>query len=676
MKKATKEDLKLLKSLGTASIGEFLTENEKARTAVPQEDESDDNKRRNLNMLVQAENYWSTLSNFRRRRERAVNYYQGKQWCDKVEVYKNGRKVAMTEYEYLSKQGRPPLKQNMIRPALKNLLGYYRANPTKPLVFARNRDDQQASEMMSVALDAVLYANDSKDRDTRCLEEFLISGAVVERVGFQPDFEHQMAIPKFQSVNINRFFYNTDTEDIMGKDVDFIGELKDMTLDDVVSTYAKSAEDETKLRTIYKEINADNIRHNFGNYGLTAEKNIRNIDFYWNSSDRNKCRVIEIWRKESEWRLTCHDYLDGTLVIRKKTKETIKEIEEENKNRENLSKTHHIQYPPIRVREQYVQFWKCYHLSPTGDTIFECETPYAHKSHPYVFSFYPLVDGRAWGMVEDLIDQQKMINRNMILFDFINGASAKGVLLVPEESIADDFTLEDIAEEWTKFNGVIKIKAKAGAQIPHQIITSSVHPGLEEMIQMQLKFMQDIGGVQDASMGKNIGASTPASLYAQQTQNANLNNLDYVSTFNNFIQKRDLRLVQIIQQYYTQKQFINPSGTSFSKEAKYYDPEKVRNIEFECSIGSSNDTPAFRALVDNTLLQLLQMQQIDIDTYLENSSVPYADKILEGVRKYRQKMEEQQQQMQQQQMLMQQQAQEAQAQQQGAEMPAQENLNT
>jgi hypothetical protein len=272
-------------------------------------------------------------------------------------------------------------------------------------------------------------------------------------------------------------------------------------------------------------------------------------------------------------------------------------------------------------------------------------------------------------MVEDLIDQQKMINRNMILFDFINGASAKGVLLVPEESIADDFTLEDIAEEWTKFNGVIKIKAKAGAQIPHQIITSSVHPGLEEMIQMQLKFMQDIGGVQDASMGKNIGASTPASLYAQQTQNANLNNLDYVSTFNNFIQKRDLRLVQIIQQYYTQKQFINPSGTSFSKEAKYYDPEKVRNIEFECSIGSSNDTPAFRALVDNTLLQLLQMQQIDIDTYLENSSVPYADKILEGVRKYRQKVQQQQ-------MLMQQQAQEAQAQQQGAEMPAQENLNT
>ena len=640
MRKATKEDLKLFKNMGVASLGEFLADtNDKARTAIPTEDETPENRTRNMHMLFRASNCWSSMTNFRKRRERAVNYYQGNQWSDKVTLHKNGRTVVMTEYEYLSKQGRPPLKQNMIRPAIKNLLGFYRANPTKPLVFARNRDDQQASEMMSVALDAVLFANSSKDRDTRELEEFLISGSAIMRTGFQPDFEHQMAIPKFQSVSVNRFFYNVDAEDLLGDDVDFLGEIKDMSLDDVISTYAKSADDERKIRQIYKEIDKNKIQECFNAYGLNAEKNIRNIDFYCNT-DNSKCRVIEIWRKESEWRLTCHDYLDASICVKKKSKEVLDEIEKENKKRKELG----IDLP-IHVREQYVQFWKCYHLSPTGQTIFECETPYAHKSHPYVFTFYPLVDGRAWGMVEDLIDQQKMINRNMILFDFINGASAKGVLLVPEECISDDFQLEDIAEEWTKFNGVIKIKAKAGAQIPHQIITSSVHPGLEEMINMQLKFMQDIGGVQDASLGKNIGASTPASLYAQQTQNANLNNLDYVSTFNNFIQKRDLRLVQLIQQYYTSSRFIRSAGGSFSRDARYYDAERVRNIEFDCSIGSSNDTPAFRALVDNTLLQLLQMQQIDVETYLENSSVPYADKILEGVRKYKERVQQEQQQL-------------------------------
>lgn len=657
MKKATEDDLKQLKSMGIVSLGEFLADKEGARTAIPNEDDSHENRERNLHMLIQAENYWNSLYNFRKRRDRAVNYYEGKQWCDTVTVYHRGHKETITEYEYLSRQGRPPLKQNLIRPSIKNILGNYRANPTKPLVFARNREDQEASEMMSVALDAALYANDSRDRDARSLEEFLISGAVVSKTGFSPDFEHQMAIPKFQSVNINRFFYNTDTEDIMGKDVDFIGELKDMSLDDVISTYAKSPAEESRLRKIYKEINADYIKANFGNYGLVAEKNIRNIDFYWNNSDRNKCRIIEIWRKESEWRLTIHDYLDGSVIIKKKNAENIKEIEEENKKRKKMSSPEGLNFPLIRYKEQYVQYWKCYHLSPTGDTIFECETPYAHKSHPYVFSFYPLVDGRAWGMVEDLIDQQKMINRQFILLDFINGASAKGVLLVPEESIPDDMSVEDFAEEWTKFNGVIKIKTKAGAQIPKQVMTSSVHPGTSEMLQWQMKLMQDIGGVQDASMGKNIGASTPASLYAQQTQNANLNNLDYVSSFNNFIQKRDLRMVQIIQQYYTSKQFIQSAGSSFSRDARYYDPEKVRNIEFECSIGSSNDTPAFRALVDNTLLQLLQMQQIDIETYLENSSVPYADKILEGVRKQQKRIQEQQQMAMEQQQAMQQQAQ-------------------
>lgn len=629
---------KLFEYLQPAPQGEFLKD--KSKVGIQQEDADDEMRDRNIALLRTAENYYSSLYNFRKRRQRAVNFYRGDQWNDTVTIHRNGRTEKISEYDYLTMQGRAPLKQNMIRPALKSLLGSYRSNPVKPLVFARNRDDQQASEMMSVALDATLFMNESKDRDARALEEFLISGGCVYRTSFSYDDERRRAIPKFQQVNINRFFYNTDTEDVMGKDVDFVGALNDMSIDDLISTYAKTRSEEKRLREIYSSVSEKRVREALSRTSLTntAEENIKNIDFYLDAHDDKKCRVIEIWRKESEWRLFIHDYLDGSLVVRKANKETIEEINKENEKREELSKKmkrknkNAITYPPITFKKKFVQFWKCYHLSPTGDTIFESETPYEHGSHPFVFTFYPLVDGRAWGMVEDLIDQQKMINRNMILFDFINGASAKGVLLVPEESIPDDCTIEDFADEWTKFNGVIKIRTKAGAQMPHQVITSSVHPGLNEMIQMQLKFMEDIGGVHDAAYGRNIGSSAPSSLYAQQVQQSGMNNLDYIATFNNFIQRRDLRLIQLIQQYFTDRQYIQPSGNNYTEQAKHYDPDKIRDIDFDNSIGQSNDTPAFRALADNTLTQLLQMQAIDAETYLENCSLPYADNILKSIR--------------------------------------------
>ena len=41
-------------------------------------------------------------------------------------------------------------------------------------------------------------------------------------------------------------------------------------------------------------------------------------------------------------------------------------------------------------------------------------------------------------VVEDIIDQQRHINRLISLIDFIMGSSAKGVLLVPDNVIHED----------------------------------------------------------------------------------------------------------------------------------------------------------------------------------------------------------------------------------------------
>ena len=53
------------------------------------------------------------------------------------------------------------------------------------------------------------------------------------------------------------------------------------------------------------------------------------------------------------------------------------------------------------------------------------------------------------------------------MYDWIMRASAKGVLLFPEECLPKGMSMEDVANEWARFDGVIMIKQpKTGTALP------------------------------------------------------------------------------------------------------------------------------------------------------------------------------------------------------------------
>ena len=78
--------------------------------------------RRAFSILMEAQQYWSNMSRFRRDRERNKRYAYGEQWKDIVVVDGN----EMTEEEYIYSQGSVPLKNNLIRRLVRNVLGVYR----------------------------------------------------------------------------------------------------------------------------------------------------------------------------------------------------------------------------------------------------------------------------------------------------------------------------------------------------------------------------------------------------------------------------------------------------------------------------------------------------------------------------------------------------------------------
>lgn len=585
-----------------------------------------------IDILETVDTTWSAGAPFRRQTERSSRYYKGDQWKDKVVIrHRDGTKEILTEEEYIERQGKPALKQNLIRPLVRNIIGQLRLSPYKSTIFARDANGQNAADMMTAALEGVHAMNNKNERDARLFETYLVSGAAIYETGYMFDDERKMPYPYYKAVDPSRYFQTISASDVCGDDVDFCGDFFDTSITEIKKMYAKTRAQEQALEEIYGKSQRRDVVSNL----LLVESNAENVSPRI-SLGTGECRVIRVCRKEGHWDLAVHDYSNASWeTYNLKTNHNIKsEIEAEIARRKSIAKEIGVDYEDgsnrllIEYEERYVTSWVYYHLSPWGHVLWTQDSPYEHNSHNYVAKYYPLYEGMAYGMVYDLIDQQKAINRNYIMHDFITSAAAKGVLLVPEEAIPDDMDIEDIADEWSRYNGVIKIRAKDGVK-PEQIVARNFNVGQFDMINLQMRLMNDIGGVHDAMQGKSLGTGTPSSLYQQAVHNSQTNVLDYMESFAWLLMKRDFKMIQIIKQFYNEPQNVPSSSKG---KSNFYDPAVVRNFDLYNEISKGNDTPVARMYLDTLLFQLLQQKLITLEMYLEESTAPFSDSLLQKVK--------------------------------------------
>ncbi len=579
---------------------------------------------RALDVLMDAQRYWFAMDTFRRDRERNKNYANGDQWGDMVTV--DG--VRMREGDYIRKQGNIPLKNNLIRRMVNAVVGVYRSQSKEPTCTARDRDEQKYGETMSVALQCNMQLNRLNEINARCMEEFLISGFVVQRKWFGWRADRLDCWTDY--VQPNNFFVDNNMRDFRGWDCGCVGELHDISFEDLCGRFAKSAEDFARLSEIYKAAKDRSVLgaswDSFG-YPLGGR-----YDFLV-PSNLTLCRVIEVWRKETKPRYRCHDLNNGD-VFKVEVADFGEMVEAENSRRLSLAAERGIpaEDTPLIVSEWFMDsYWYYYMLSPFGDILEEGETPYEHKSHPYVFKAYPFIDGEIHSFVSNVIDQQRYTNRLITMYDWIMRASAKGVLLFPEDCLPDGMSIEDVTDEWARFNGVIMMKQpKAGTALPHQIANNCTQIGITELLNLQLRFFEEISGVNGALQGKPGYSGMSASLYSQQTQNATTSLLDLLDTFSSFLREGAYKDVKNIQQFYDTPRVLNIVGKS--GDTLEYDPQRIRDVEFDLSIVESTSTPAYRMIANDMLMQLWQSQAITVEQLLEHGDFPFADKLLQSIK--------------------------------------------
>lgn len=587
--------------------------------------------RRAFDILMEAQHYWNQMEDFRKDRERNKRYTYGFQWDDKICV--DGE--TMTEEEYIKRQGNVPLKNNLIRRLVKSVLGVYRSQSKEPTCTARDRDEQKLGETMSTILQCNMQLNRMTEVYARTMEEFLISGFIVHRKSY--GWRNGKEDCWTDYVQPNNFFIDNNMRDFRGWDVSVLGEIHDISFGQLCEQFASSPEDYRRLRDIYKwAAKKEYIASYAERFGYSR---LENYDFLF-TSEPGRCRVIEVWRKEQKPRYRCHDYQNGD-IFKIDVEDYQKCVVAVNDERIEMAKSVGMpeeEVPLVKATWFIDDYWCFYYLSPFGDILKEGETPYEHDSHPYVFKAYPFIDGEIHSFVADVIDQQRYTNRLITLYDWIMRASAKGVLLMPEDCLPDGVSIDDIAESWTEFNGVIVYRPSKSGRVPEQVANNSTNIGIAELLNMQLKFFEDISGVTGALQGKPGFSGESAAHFQQQTQNATTTLLDLLECFSGFVVDGAYKDVKNIQQFYDSKRVFNIAGRSGAQIE--YDPKKIRDVEFDLSITESTTTPAYRHLANDILMQLWQAQAISVEQLLEHGDFPFADELLQSIKSQKEQLEQ------------------------------------
>ena len=577
---------------------------------------------------------WNNLEAVRMTRDRTKRYCYGDQWGDTVRVYKNGYYYDMTEREYLKRKGSVPLSNNVMVSILNTLVGMYAKQGTEPVCFARTRSSQSLSDMMSATMQCNWQNTQMEDLLKHALEDYLIGGIMVCRETYE-DRTQEIEDSWTDYIEPNYVFWEGGS-DPRHLDLSLIGVLHDESVNDLYKKFAReeyglSIDD---LNRIF-DIDPDNSQTEGTMHNDTND--LSNISFDIPSRRGHYVRVIEAWTTETKYRYQCYDPIatnESDAYFRIECDDKVLIAELNAKNVERKKQYDLMGVPPedrayITAKKVADKYWYYTFMAPDGTVLCRGETPYDFKSHPFSVKFYPYVNGEIHPFMGNVIDQQRYINRLIIMNDMAIRSSAKGVWFIPTQ-VLDGMTPEEFAEQATEYDGMIFYTPKATLpnSRPDIITSNAVNLGTNELLQMELNLMREVSNVSGALQGKTPTAGTSASRYAQESQNASTSLYSILKDMESFTECVAQKKCMMIKQYYDNGRPIFNRDNTYPME---YDRLAARDIMFKISIKNAAATASYQNNINDKLDRLLEMGAINIVQYLQNLNEPFADKLLQDV---------------------------------------------
>lgn len=465
-------------------------------------------------ILETAHAAWVRMAPMRERRRRYVRYTYGDQWSDPA-VGRDGR--VTTEGELATVGGRRPLTNNLIRRLVKTVVGRYRLSLEES---GGEGAEAQGAPDAAAKGGAWRALNEVEELDARTLEEFLISGMAVHHVWRERRSEGTGVW--VEAVSPDAFFVNA-VRDPRCRDMELVGRLLDLAPAEMMMRFARGDRRRALLlRKLYSSL-ADTGR-------IAPSDTLTDGGGSFFHAPAGRCRVVEVWTLECREAMRCHDPLEAAVAL--VAPEAADRIEALNAERRRAD------LPEVAVKWEVTPVWRCRMFAPDGTVLDEFDSPLPGGEPPFAVKLYPLVDGDVHSLVEDVLDQQRYVNTLITMMDRMMGTAAKGVLLFPTGCKVEGLKWQEVADLWADPGGVIPYRPYQNCE-PHQVVTPMADIGARDMLQTQIKLIEDVSGVSEALMGKAAGAGVGVERYESEVRQASVAIKDLLMTFNHFTRRRN-----------------------------------------------------------------------------------------------------------------------------------------
>jgi len=598
-------------------------------------------KGKDVAMLKRCETVWQNLDEFRQQRARAHRFYDGDQWADTITV--NGK--SMTYRQYLMSTGNVVIQTNQIKNRVDTIAGVMVKEKNEPVCHAIDRDEQPYGEIVTEALQANCDKNIMPELYMKWLRELCIGGLAASYESYDDRHGPNRRLDSWtQYINPNHVFFDGDGVDPRFWDFSIVGRYFYGSFEDICAQFARRPSDYAVLKDIYanqsvpfKEEESREFTERFEDDEI----------LFMRSSDPTKCFVCEVWTKETRAMIRLHDTNAGTEeIIEADDKEYRRQVKAENERRRKLA----VQSGwdendvPYIVGDGYGKdeterngffvdtYWYCRFLAPDGTILWEGESPYADRSHPFNFCIFSYLDGRIVGYMNDAIDHNIAMNRAVVLHDWLVRAQAKGVTVVPRKLLGDKLTEIEFARAWASIDDIVYVDLEPGQEglMPKQFNGVAQTFDVSGLLATYSRLMDAGSPVNGALQGKTPNSGTSGTLYAQMSANASTPIAALMEQFHNFVLSVLNKKMKNICMFYDADRFEKIAG----QIDRIFDTNKlnlneVGDLEYDLRIKESADTPVFREMQEQDLLMFLESGFITFEEYLEASSKPYVDKILQ-----------------------------------------------
>ena len=598
-------------------------------------------KDKDVAMLHRCETVWQNLDEFRQQRARAHRFYDGDQWADTITV--NGK--SMTYRQYLMSTGNVVIQTNQIKNRVDTIAGVMVKEKNEPVCHAIDRDEQQYGEIVTEALQANCDKNVMPELYMKWLRELCIGGLAVSYESYDDKHGPNRRLDSWtQYINPNHVFFDGDGVDPRFWDFSIVGRYFYGSFEDICAQFARKPSDYPILKEIYANQSVPFKEEESREFTDRFEDD--NI-LFMRSSDPTKCFVCEVWTKETRAMIRLHDTNAGTEeIIEADDKEYRRLIRTENERRRKLAAKSGWDEKdvPYIIGDGYGKddeerngffvdtYWYCRFLAPDGTILWEGESPYADRSHPFNFCIFSYLDGRIVGYMNDAIDHNIAMNRAVVLHDWLVRAQAKGVTVVPRKLLGDKLTEIEFARAWASIDDIVYVDLEPGQEglMPKQFNGVAQTFDVSGLLATYSRLMDAGSPVNGALQGKTPNSGTSGTLYAQMSANASTPIAALMEQFHNFVLCVLNKKMKNICMFYDTARFEKIAGQIDSIfDTNKLNLNEVGDLEYDLRIKESADTPVFREMQEQDLLMFLQAGFITFEEYLEASSKPYVDKILQ-----------------------------------------------